>query len=206
MAFTDLTDEEWEDVRGLIRPRAKKGRPRGDERRTLNAILFVLQEKIPWNYLPSEYGNDSTPNRRLKEWEEDGTWDRIADALGLVEDSDLIGEPGSGDSGLDSGLWDVSQDYPASGRGELLCPARPRITIARGDAPGEAIGGMTIISCTEADTCLPMFHGPVGGTRQECIPATCFLFVEGEDGFPGCALEVQLVSSTRRRAGRPSRP
>jgi transposase len=79
--FRELTDEEWEKVRALIPPASKEGRPRSDDRRTLNAILFVLQANIPWNYLPHEFGDDSTANRRFREWVREGVWRQIEQAL-----------------------------------------------------------------------------------------------------------------------------
>ena len=60
---------------------AKEGRPRADDRTTINAILYVLKTGCPWNDLPEEYGDDVTAWRRLKEWEEKGIWKRIMDAL-----------------------------------------------------------------------------------------------------------------------------
>ncbi len=83
MAFSDLTDDQWKKVRNLLPGTSKDGRPRADDRRTINAILFVLEARIPWNYLPKEYGDDSTANRRLKEWRKEGVWERIEDVIGL---------------------------------------------------------------------------------------------------------------------------
>ncbi len=81
MKFRALTDEQWEYIQPLLPPRAKEGKPRADDRRTINAILYVLKTGIPWNDLPEEYGDDSTANRRLIRWEREGVWKRIMDAL-----------------------------------------------------------------------------------------------------------------------------
>ncbi len=70
--FRELTDEEWERVRSLIPSSSREGRPRSDDRRILNGILFVLKAHIPWNYLPPEFGDDSTANRRFRRWVEEG--------------------------------------------------------------------------------------------------------------------------------------
>ena len=42
-------------------------------------ILFVLQTGIPWEYLPQEMGCGSgmTYWRRLREWQEEGVWQRL---------------------------------------------------------------------------------------------------------------------------------
>ena len=81
MRFKALTDEQWEYIEPLLPPHAKEGKRRADDRRTLNAILFVLKTGIPWSDLQKEYGDDSTANRRLRRWEKQGVWKRIMDAL-----------------------------------------------------------------------------------------------------------------------------
>lgn len=88
MSFAPITDEQWERVRPLISKWQARGRPRVNDRRTIDGILFVLVGGVPWNYLPSEYGDDSTVNRRFREWERVGLWDLIAAALGVREHPD----------------------------------------------------------------------------------------------------------------------
>jgi transposase len=81
LKFNGMSDELWEFIQPLLPPRAKEGKPRADDRRTIDAILFVLKTGIPWNDLPEEYGDDVTAWRRLRDWDEKGVWKRIMDAL-----------------------------------------------------------------------------------------------------------------------------
>jgi transposase len=81
MKFRPLTDEQWRYIEPLLPPRAKEGKPRADDKRIIDAILYVLKISNPWNDLPKEYGDDSTANRRLRRWEREGVWKRIMDAL-----------------------------------------------------------------------------------------------------------------------------
>lgn len=81
MEFEKLTDEQWGYIEPLLPKQAWTGRPRADDRRTINGVLFVLKTGIPWNDLPKEYGDDSTANKRLRDWERLGVWKRIMDAL-----------------------------------------------------------------------------------------------------------------------------
>jgi transposase len=81
MRFNCITDELWEFIEPLLPPLADEGRPRADDRTTINAILYVLKTGIPWNDLPDEYGDDVTAWRRLKSWEAKGVWKRIMDAM-----------------------------------------------------------------------------------------------------------------------------
>ena len=81
LKFEGISDELWEFIRSLLPPSAKEGRPRADDRRTINAILYVLKTGCPWNDLPKEYGDDVTAWRRLKGWEDQDVWKRIMDVL-----------------------------------------------------------------------------------------------------------------------------
>jgi len=81
MKFSVMSDELWGFIEPLLPPHAKEGKPRADDRQTINAILYVLKTGIPWNDLPKEYGDDVTAWRRLRTWEELGVWKRIMDTL-----------------------------------------------------------------------------------------------------------------------------
>ena len=87
MARTLLSDELWAVVEPLI-PKVKRrrrypGRKRIPDRQVLTGILFVLKTGIPWEDLPQEMGCGSgvTCWRRLKEWHEQGVWERLHQAL-----------------------------------------------------------------------------------------------------------------------------
>ncbi|MGA2665924.1 MAG: transposase [Nitrososphaerales archaeon] len=219
MTFTDLTAEEWGVVRGLIPSRRGVGRPRAEDRRTLNAILLVLQGGIPWNYLPDEYGSDSTANRRLKEWEKDGTWDRIADALGLVEASEVLENPGLGDGEAGPGSLDGPRDCREPSRRQSFCPARVRITVAPEGASEGAVDEMRVLACSDGEDCRRRFESPGGtaATEFEAPWRLCFLFSGEEKALPElggpdpideaivATARTFLVSKQKSRTGLPRR-
>jgi transposase len=67
----DLTDAQWAILQPLLPPRNRTGRPRADDRRTLNAILYVLRTGCAWRgrplgSMPDKYGDDATAHRRLQ--------------------------------------------------------------------------------------------------------------------------------------------
>lgn len=62
-------------------PRKGKGRPRADDRKTLNSILYVLRTGCRWQDVPKEYGSPATCWRRLEAWGENGTWENIRRSL-----------------------------------------------------------------------------------------------------------------------------
>jgi transposase/quinol monooxygenase YgiN len=82
-----LTDDQWARIQPLLPAVRKEGRPRADDRRTLEGILYVLRTGCRWNDLPAEYGSGVTCWRRLTQWEADGTWDRIWKLLMATLDS-----------------------------------------------------------------------------------------------------------------------
>ena len=72
MRNTELTDKQWANLAPLLPPRRPRGRPRADDRKTLNGILYVLRTGCRRQDVPREYGSPTTCWRRLKAWEEDG--------------------------------------------------------------------------------------------------------------------------------------
>ena len=60
MRFQKLNDEQWAFVEPFVPPKAKEGRPRSDDRRTVDAILYVLTTGCRWMDLPDEYGDDDS--------------------------------------------------------------------------------------------------------------------------------------------------
>src|SRR5258708_1068796 len=72
----------WKKLKPLV-PQApvspKGGRPRLDDEKALNGILFVLRTGTPWEHLPAElgYGSGMTCWRRLRQWQANGVWHRM---------------------------------------------------------------------------------------------------------------------------------
>jgi transposase len=76
---TPLTDEQWEQIRPLLPATTQGGvgRPRANDRRTLDGILYVLRNGCRWRDLPRSYGSAITCWRRFTEWESSGVWERV---------------------------------------------------------------------------------------------------------------------------------
>jgi transposase len=81
MRKTELANEQWQRLKPLLPPLKSHGRPRADDRKTLNGILYVLRTGCRWADVPREYGSPTTCWRRLRAWEEDGTWERVWQGL-----------------------------------------------------------------------------------------------------------------------------
>ena len=79
---TDLTDAQWELVAPLVPPPKRGGRPRTVAmREVLNAILYIDRAGCQWRMLPREYPNWKTVYWYFTRWQDDGTWERMTDAL-----------------------------------------------------------------------------------------------------------------------------
>src|SRR6266511_4118479 len=75
MAWRRLTKQQWAAIcihLPQVKVSARGGRPRVDDRRCLEGILWILWTGAQWSELPRRYGSPSTCWRRLKHWEETG--------------------------------------------------------------------------------------------------------------------------------------
>jgi transposase len=73
----ELRDNQWALIEPLLPAHKGRGRPRVEDRRTLDGILWILCSGARWKDLPPKYGSRSTCHRRLQEWQEQGVWERI---------------------------------------------------------------------------------------------------------------------------------
>ena len=67
MSRVSLNKTQWSKIQPHLSGRAATGRPPADDKRTLEAILFVLTTGCRWRDLPSEYGIVSRNGRRQRE-------------------------------------------------------------------------------------------------------------------------------------------
>jgi putative transposase len=79
---TDLLDAQWKIVKPLIPPARPGGRPREvDMREVLNTLLYQDRTGCQWELLPHDLLPKSTVWDYFAQWRDDGTWQRITDAL-----------------------------------------------------------------------------------------------------------------------------
>jgi putative transposase len=79
---SDLSDARWAILEPLIPPAKGGGRPREvDMREIVNAMLFLNRSGCQWDMLPHDLPPKSSVYVYFAQWREDGTWQRLVDAL-----------------------------------------------------------------------------------------------------------------------------
>ena len=79
---TDLTDPEWQAIRGLLPGKGKLGRPPRYERRLmLNAIFYITKSGCAWRELPHDFPHWRLVYYYFAQWQQAGVWQRLNDTL-----------------------------------------------------------------------------------------------------------------------------
>ena len=83
---SDLTDEQWAILGPLLPPTKQSkrgGRPRKvDMREVLNTIFYLNRSGCQWDMLPHDLLPKSTVYDYFAQWRDDGTWEKMVQALG----------------------------------------------------------------------------------------------------------------------------
>ena len=121
MARYELTDEEWNLLKGLF-PTQKRGGKWNDHRITLNGMLWILRSGAPWRDLPERYGKWKSVYHRFNRWRGEGLFDRILKALRIRLDKQ---------GKIDWDLWlvdgsNVRASRAAAGAAKKGARTRPR--------------------------------------------------------------------------------
>lgn len=77
-----LSDDQWDLIEPLLPPqRSGKGRPMRDHRQVVEGVIYRYRCGIAWRDLPDSFGPWQTVWKRHRRFSEDGTWDKIHQAL-----------------------------------------------------------------------------------------------------------------------------
>lgn len=80
---SDLTDGQWALIEPLLPPAKPGGRPRSvDLREVVNTLLYQARTGVQWDYLPHDLLPKSTVWDYFAAWRDDGTFQKVLDALG----------------------------------------------------------------------------------------------------------------------------
>ena len=83
----EISDADFDRIKGHLpgQPGQHGGVAR-DNRRFIDAVLYVARTGIPWEDLPARFGNWNSQWRRFDRWAAKGRWDPI---LAVLRDPDL---------------------------------------------------------------------------------------------------------------------
>ena len=79
----ELSDQQWAILERFFPPThsGHAGHPWSEHRPIVNGILWILHTGAAWRDLPERYGPFQTVHDRFSHWRDDGTWNRIVEAL-----------------------------------------------------------------------------------------------------------------------------
>ena len=74
----NVPDDLWQMMQRILAvydPPSRIGRPRIDQRKALDGIIYRARTGCQWNHLPKEFGDDVSVHRTLQRWENRGIFD-----------------------------------------------------------------------------------------------------------------------------------
>lgn len=91
MIRDELTDDQWSRIEPFVRGgrKGKRG-PRSDNRRFVNALIFMAKSGARWRDLPERYGNFETAKKRYYRWVDAGVLERLFEALAAEADLEWV--------------------------------------------------------------------------------------------------------------------
>ena len=91
MSRRTLTDAQWARIEGLLPGReGLPGRSGADNRRFVDAVLWLARTASPWRDLPPEFGNWTGVHARFRRWAISRVWERLFNALSADPDFEYI--------------------------------------------------------------------------------------------------------------------
>ncbi|MEZ4631629.1 MAG: IS5 family transposase [Deinococcales bacterium] len=82
---SELTEEQWNHIKGLIPQRKSRGGPRTlDMKAVVNGIMYIVVGGGQWRMLPKDYPNWKSVYHYFRIWRDNGVWKDIHDRLRVL--------------------------------------------------------------------------------------------------------------------------
>ena len=86
-----LREDQWDRIKDALPGKpGDPGRSGEDNRRFVEAVIWVGQNGGKWRCLPHEYGNWNTVFQRFRRWAKRGIWQMIFNELSLSADTEWV--------------------------------------------------------------------------------------------------------------------
>lgn len=87
----ELSDSQWEKIEDFLPGQESTvGVTAKDNRRFVNAVLWILRSGARWRDLPERYGNWNSTYRRFARWARTGVWEKIFAVLTHDSDNEYL--------------------------------------------------------------------------------------------------------------------
>lgn len=78
MARRELRNDQWNKIKGLLPgKKSDPGRTAKDNRRFVDALLWIARTGAHWRELPKEFGPWNSVFQRYNRWSKAGVWERM---------------------------------------------------------------------------------------------------------------------------------
>jgi transposase len=86
-----LRDDQWEKIKeSLPGKEGDSGRTGADNRKFIDAVIWIARNGAPWRSLPESYGKWSSVHKRFIRWSKAGVWQMIFNTLASDADTEWV--------------------------------------------------------------------------------------------------------------------
>ena len=91
MARRDLRNDQWRRIKNLLPgKKGDAGRTAKDNRKFIDAVLWVARTGSHWRELPASFGKWNSVFQRYNRWSEKGVWESLFKALSDDPDFEFV--------------------------------------------------------------------------------------------------------------------
>jgi len=86
-----LRNDQWERIKdALPGKKSDPGRTAGNNRKFIEAVMWIGRTGAPWRDLPPERGNRANAHKRFMRWSRKGVWQMIFNTLAVDADTEWL--------------------------------------------------------------------------------------------------------------------